>query len=160
MDNRECEEEQLELDWIGLKELEKDLCFLYYQLSEVRGIDGDLPFSLLYRLDYWNILGKNLTSVPDAERRFIEQGCLVMILTMCWETIDGAGNYITPHITACRSAVEKFSPLDAQSISLVAITRHALDLVEYKRGSRDELHKQSQWVNRHIVRRFFAERAS
>lgn len=76
-----------------VQHIEKDICFLYHQLSSYSYIMGDLDYNEHYRLPYWDFI--NIKSpMNDYEKAFIQEGCLVLILTMAWEQIEGAGCYI------------------------------------------------------------------
>ncbi|MBN1511612.1 MAG: hypothetical protein JXB13_06325 [Phycisphaerae bacterium] len=53
---------------------------------------GDLSYGDVYAIPYWEYLDP--TGLRPEDCRFIQEGCLVMILAMAWAQIDGACSYI------------------------------------------------------------------
>jgi hypothetical protein len=104
-------------DWVLVEEVKKDICLLYHTLRRYGFIMGDLNYSEVYSMRYWRFL--DMTGLPDDGRRFIRDGCLVMILAMCWEVIDGSGSYLIKYLDECTSRVSKLVPEDEDSIKLL-----------------------------------------
>lgn len=138
-----------------IQKVERDICLLYKQLAEYTYIMGDLYYGDVFNLPYWDYLNLDL---PDSEREdFVRDGCLVMILAMAWEFIDGAGNYIQFRFSACHNAVSKIIILDEKMDKLVRTVKLALETVEQEAAESDELIELSSWVHKVYVEGYFRE---
>ena len=141
------------VDWVLKQQIERDICLLYHQLADYSFIMGDLYYGSVFALPYWEFL--DLPEFDSAEERFIRDGCLVMILAMAWEQIDGAGAYIGPHLSACKTAVERLQPDEEKTQSLVRTVLLALDTAKTGQVETEELTALSQWVHREYVQGYF-----
>jgi len=148
-----------DIDWTNIWEVERDICCLYHELSEVRGIIGDLAFGSLYTLSYWEFLDLSAFQMPETERRFIREGCLVFILAMAWDVIDGSGSYLLDKIGQCQQAVNDLIAIDDKERQLIFTVNLALATVENNAGSSDELEQLSVWVNQIYVCGYFERRS-
>lgn len=134
--------------------IEKDVCLLYHQLAEYNYIMGDLMYGSVFDLPYWNFLNLNMSD-------FARDGCLVMILAMAWEYIDGAGSYIRPYLSLCQTALSQVPLSDDNITKLVKTVKLSLSLaeqVEQKpeiRPETDELIELSSWVHQEYVKGYF-----
>jgi hypothetical protein len=144
-------------DWIFIQQIEKDICLLFHQLSEYSFIMGDLYYGDVYSLPYWEYIA--LDSLDEYQRNFITEGCLVMILAMCWDEIDGSGSYISSHLSQCKKSVSKLIPYDENSDKLIQTVLFALQLVEDGKNESDELTELSSWVHKEYVRGYFIKTA-
>jgi hypothetical protein len=104
-----------EPDWDQICKVERDICYLYHELSEYSGIMGDLAFGCLYTLPHWEFLHLNVRQMPEEQRCFIREGCLVMLLAMAWDVLDGSGSYLIKHFSPCQQAV---AAIEAHNASL------------------------------------------
>src|SRR5712691_1560834 len=82
------------VDWVLKQQVERDICLLYHQLADYSYIMGDLYYGPVFGLPYWEYL--DFPDLDGADREFLRDGCLVMILAMAWDQIDGSGVYISP----------------------------------------------------------------
>ncbi len=143
------------VDWVAVRKVERDICLLYHQHSKYRYIMGDLYYGSVDELHYWDYL--DLDGVDQLEREFVRDGCLVMMLAMCWDQIDGSGYYIGQHIPACRAALLGLIPYDADAEKLMRTVGLALDLVENGAPVTEELGDLSGWVHEKFVKGYFRE---
>lgn len=140
-------------DWILKQQLERDICLLYHQLSSYSYIMGDLYYGSVFVLPYWNYLEMPGLETPD--RDFLRDGCLVMILAMAWDQIDGSGAYIQSHIPACREALARLTCEGEDAEKLVRTVRMALDVADRGGPETPELQELSRWVHKRFVRGYF-----
>ena len=143
------------LGYHEIAQVTRDICFLYHELSEYSGIIGDLDYSF-YNLPYWEYLEYGNSDSYDAE--FIRDGCLVMLLAMAWEQIDGAGSYINDKIDTCLKFISYIEPDSESTVKLIDIVKMALRAEETS-CKVAELEEQCQWVYLHYVRGYFRERS-
>ena len=142
--------------WIELQCVERDICLLYHQLANYSYIMADLYFGSVYELPYWNYL--DVLDIDADRRDFIRHGCLVMILAMTWDQIDGS-HYLGPNITHCETAIDRLTIDDPTTKRLVDVVKRALTAA--KQGSEpDERVQDSNWVHEQFIRRYFRERAN
>jgi len=139
-------------DWVLVQKVERDICLLYRQLAGYSYIMGDLYYGTVYELPYWNYL--DLRDVDEDDRRFLRDGCLVMILAMAWDMVDGSGAYLAPHIAVCRSALEALPVEDERTAKLVHAVREALESAEAGAAS-PELDALSSWAHEEFVKGYF-----
>ena len=170
-------------DWAEVQEIERDILLLYHQLTEYETIMGDLYYGTVYRLPYWEYV--NPAGLEGEQQRLVREGCLVMILAMAWDRIDGSGAYIDEHIDACRAGIATVKCDDADMKQLVNTVQNALDLAERARREsqdrlqggaqggekeqrtrcesvipeEDELVRLSRWVHQRYVRGYYQEMA-
>lgn len=154
--------------WKQIWQVERDICYLYHELSEYSGIMGDLAYGSCYAQPYWEFLHLNVRQMPEEERCFIRDGCLVMLLAMAWDVIDGSGCYLMKHLSPCQQAVAVIVAENERTERLVEAVRIALEAVE--KGSQGgeplrgaplwHLEDLSVWVNREIVGGYFQQKAA
>lgn len=140
-------------DWAEVQKIERDICYLYHQLSEYRTIMGDLYWGLVYDRPYWEYV--NLEFHGHSDPQFMRDGCLVMIIAMALELLDGAGGYIKDKLPQCISAVSRLCPEDEKTIRLVEIARHVLDAAANEKHYSKEMVEMSSWVHKNYVREYF-----
>ena len=144
-----------DIDWTNVWEVERDICYLYHELSEVQGIDGDLAYGTIYAQPYWQFLDLSAFQMPEAERRFITEGCLIFILAMAWDVIDGSGSYISDKLVRCQQAIDKLIATDDNERKLVLTVKLALSAAATGAGTSDQLEALSDWVNRTYICGYF-----
>ncbi len=136
-------------------QLNRDICMLYHELAQYSHIMGDLDYTNLYPLPYWDFIANSgLDWQLDA---FIRDGSLVMLLAMSWDCIDGSGSYLVPHIPAAQSAVRSFSITDDQTLKLLSVVDTALTLAESPEPDTSELEAGSGWVHDTFVKAYFIQ---
>jgi|WetSurMetagenome_2_1015567.scaffolds.fasta_scaffold13903_3 hypothetical protein len=140
-------------DWVLVQEIDRDICLLYHQLAAYAFIMGDLYYGNVYALPYWQYL--DMENLEDAQRKFIRDGCLVMILAMCWDVIDGSGTYLTQYTHECLAAVGQVAPDDESTARLVQTVMMALTAAARPRREPEELRELSNWVHETYVRGYF-----
>jgi hypothetical protein len=141
-------------DWVLVQEIERDICLLYHQLAEYSFIMGDLYYGSVYALPYWQYL--NMERLDDSQYKFIRDGCMVMILAMCWDVIDGSGGYLTKFLDECIAAVGRGVPDDEHTAKLLKTVTMALATVPGGGRVPEDLRELSSWVHKTYVRRYFS----
>ncbi|MBK8943123.1 MAG: hypothetical protein IPM79_37370 [Polyangiaceae bacterium] len=144
-------------DWVLKQQLERDICLLYHQLANYSFIMGDLYYGDVFGLPYWEHL--EMHGVEPDDRAFIRDGCLVMMLCMASECIDGSGSYVREHVPACLAALDGLSLPGGETQRLIAAVRTALELVERGGPEPPELFAEYTWVHERYVRRYFTDQA-
>lgn len=144
-----------ETNWTLLWQVERDICFLYHELSEYTGIMGDLAYGSLYALPYWDFLDQRGPDIRDEERCFIRDGCLVMILAMTIDMLDGSGFYVADKIGLCRQAINRLEAEDERTQKLIRVVRLALDAAAQGQRMNQEMEELEVWVNYHYVYGYF-----
>lgn len=145
--------ESSNIDWVKIQQIERDICLLYHQLAEYSYIMGDLYYGSVFALPYWEFL--DLDNLEQDEKDFIRDGCLVMILAMAWDFIDGSGSYINPYISACQKAISKVIPFDEKTEKLIHTVKLAIDTVDQEEPEPDELGELSSWGYKEYVEGYF-----
>jgi hypothetical protein len=97
-----------------------------------------------------------MEGLDDSQRKFIRDGCLVMILAMCWDVIDGSGVYLTKYLNECGLAVSLVKPDDERTVKLLETVTMALMAVAGGGRESDELLELSSWVHKTYVRGYFS----
>jgi hypothetical protein len=146
--------------WDVFWKVERDICFLYHELSEYAGIMGDLAYGSLYTLPYWEFLNLQGSNIEDEDRCFIRDGCLVMILAMSWDIIAGSGSHLKGKIGLCRQAVGELEAEDERTEKLIRVVSSALDIAEQGHGTNKEIEELSVWVNYEYVHGYFRRMAN
>jgi hypothetical protein len=149
-----------EPDWDAVWRVERDICYLYHELSYRAGIDGDLSFGSFYSEPYWQFIDVHLPQMPDEEHIFLRDGCLVMTLAMARDVIDGSGSYLIQEFDLYRQAVSQVIPGDRNTARLITTINLALDRIENGTGSIKKIKEMSVWVNQVYVCGYFQSVAS
>lgn len=153
------QEQMNEHNWDTFWKVERDICFLYHELSEYPGIMGDLAYASIYNLPYWEFLDLRDLNMADEFRCFIRDGCLVMILAMSWDIMDGSGTQLKDKLDSCRNAVDALEAEDERTAKLIRVVRLALDMAEQGRPANEEIEALSVWVNYEYVHGYFRRMA-
>lgn len=143
-----------DVDWVLVQRVERDISLLYHQLAEYSFIMGDLYYGDVYALPYWNFL--DTPGLPEDKQAFICNGCLIMILAMAWDEIDGSGDYLTKFAKPCAEALGRLEAVDESSERLLAIVRDAVTAAVEGSCPKD-LFSRSVWVHETFVRGYFKQ---
>ncbi len=141
--------------WVEVQVVEMELCLFLHQLADYSYIMGDLYYGTVYQSRYWMLLYR--MDLDDERRQFVRDGCLTLILAMCWEMIDGTGRSPEPYIPECRAAVSALSPNDARGTRLRQVVLSALDAAE-EGAEPDSLMSESIWVHEVVIKEYFRSR--
>ena len=138
-------------EFVDVQRIERDILLLYHQLSDYEYMMGDLYWGDVFSIPYWEYLAPAF--LEDDQARFIQDGCLVMILAMAWEKIDQAGSYIDSHIETIQKALETFVALDEDQRRLLNAVRQAVGEAECKEfiDPNSILIEESRWVLEEVV---------
>ena len=150
------------LDWVAIQKVEADICLFYQQQAHYSFIMGDLYYGNVYSLPYWEML--NQEGIDDERLEFLQSGCLMIVLAMCWELLDGTGNFLTPHaptalacVRACRAATDRVARLRQHVEDILCYLGNrppGLSAIEEEHGWAAFL-DVSQWAHREFVLGYF-----
>jgi hypothetical protein len=140
------------MEYTDLKQIEKDICFLYHELSEYSGIMGDLDYHTLYNKKYWTYI--DVDTDP-----FILHGCLILVLAMIWDWIDGSGNYIEDKIVYYKNAMKTLYGQSEDEFRLIEAVNKGLEIVEKDKQKDDKFEMDSLWAFETFVMGYFQEKA-
>lgn len=140
-------------DWVLKQRIERDICLLYKQLSECSYLMGDLYFGDVYALPYWDYF--SFPGLGPVDEKFIRESCLVMVLTMAWEVIDGGGSYLHPYLAVCRQRTSALPVVDERTTKLCKAVELALTAAESGEAASPVLVELSSWAHSAIVRAYF-----
>ncbi|HUY92585.1 MAG TPA: hypothetical protein VMV10_27850 [Pirellulales bacterium] len=141
------------INWVLVQNIERDVCYLYHELAQYSFIMGDLAYGRVFALPYWEFL--DLPGLTQDDREFLRDGCLVMILAMAWDLIDGSGAHLQTHVSPCRDAIERLICEDEDSQQLVRTVQLALNAAENGGSANPDLERLSNWVHKRYVRGYF-----
>jgi hypothetical protein len=135
-----------------IQHIKKDICFLYHELSEYSGMMGDLDYSGLYDRPYWKFID------VDADP-FVLHGCLIMILAMVWDWIDGSGNFIEDKIIFYQNAIKTLYGQSEEEYRLIETVKKGLAIVSKEEIKDQGFESDTHWVYQTFVKGYFQERA-
>ena len=116
---------------------------------------GDLFYGTVFALPYWDYL--NPTGLDPEDLEFIREGCLVMILAMAWERIDGAGSYMSQFHERIQESLDSLEIEDEPLRRLLHTVKLAVsEAAQEKPVPSESLMAESNWVHREFVRGYFA----
>jgi hypothetical protein len=152
------------LSWVEVQHAERDICLLYHQLAKVFVHQGGPVLRAVYGLPYWDYLSVSNLELERAV--LLRDGCLMMMLAMAWETIDGAGSYLSEErLRLCLAAVQRLEGVessydDPRTERLIGAVKLALGMAQADKVSAEleaRLMAESAWVHREYVRGYFRE---
>ncbi|QDV90129.1 hypothetical protein RAS2_12070 [Phycisphaerae bacterium RAS2] len=122
---------------------------------------GDLYWGSVYQLPYWEFI--DAFELDEEQRRFLTHGCLVMLITMAFETLDGAGDYILDKLDSCRDAAARVKSNDEETRFLVETLQMALSAITNEASRQEleeELERRSRLIHTNHVRAYFLSQAA
>lgn len=146
------------LDWEFVWNIEKDICFLYHELSKHDAMVCDLSYGRLFFMPYWEVFSQSLPKMDADEEEFILGGCLIMTLSMLWEILNGSGSYLIGKINQvqeCTSALEPKSQNIKTLKESVLLTLNVIQGLAMRDASIDGI---AIWANREFVKPYFNKR--
>jgi hypothetical protein len=145
-------------DWCEVQELERDILLLYHQLAEDSYVMGDLYYGNVFALPYWNYLDPS--GLEHDRAVFVQQGCLVMLLAMAWDQIDGSGAYLEKFRPEVLAGLAACTPLDDDARRLHACVDLAVRAASSPPSKpSQELIDESAWVHQSVVGAYFKKMA-
>jgi len=142
-----------------LFQIKRDICYLYHELAEYCGMMGDLDYSEVYSLPYWEYL--NISGLLENEKVFVQTGCLMLILAMVWESLSDAGAYIMKdkRIAYCENAIKMLEGNNPTFYRLVDTVQLGLSLVKEKNIDEQAgiFSKESSWAFQEFVLGYFKQ---
>ncbi len=149
-------------DWVAIQKLEADICLFYHQQASYSYVMGDLYYGDVYSLPYWELLSHN--GLDGEQLEFLQSGCLMILLAMSWELLDGTGSYLMPHVSAALAGVRASKPATDR---VARLRQHLEDILSYLHDPRPGLSAveeergcagfvdTSQWAHREFVFGYF-----
>lgn len=117
---------------------------------------GDLYYGSVFGLPYWDYL--NPIGLDSDRSVFVQEGCLVMLLTMAWEKLDGSGTYLDQHHQAISTSIHRCRPLGQYGLRLLNHVRAVLEsALTADQSNSDLLINESAWVHKMFVRGYFLQ---
>lgn len=115
------------------------------------GYDFDLP--------YWDFLNNPGLDPPDD--CFFRDGCLIILLGMALDPIDGAGDYIRQYVPICRERFREVPEIDDRSGRLFLAVQLAFDLIDRDRPWESDDHKllfiEVGWAYKAFVQAYYRD---
>ncbi len=144
-------------NWILIQQIERDICYLYHQLSSYSNIMGDLYFDDIYDLPYWEFVNVSERELRKSEEdtNFFREGCLMLILTMAWERIAGAGTYINNKIDIILHYLKQFEPANKSQIKLLETCVSVVKYAQKADGNLEMITEKSNWAHKEFVRGYY-----
>ena len=136
--------------------VEQDICYLYHELSEYGSIMEDLDYAGTYSRPYWNYL--NLPLAQDANH-FVRDGCLILILCMARDLIEGQANQLAASIETCRSQIDTIAPDSERTLKVIDIVRKAVVCAESECKPNSVMDEEVQWAYDTVVAQYFRDRS-
>jgi len=99
----------------------KDILYFFHIQGETSYWWSDLDWSC-FDLPYWLYLEDGF-DLEKSDAKFIQNGCLLIILAMYWDDIDGSGSYILENLEECLILVDNMKPLDKEIEKLQGIVK-------------------------------------
>ena len=142
-------------DWAEVHEIEKDILLLYHELLGYDNIMGDHDYANVFKLPYWDFL--NPTGLDQDWHRlaFMQEGCLVMILAMAWDLLDGSGTHLDSFHETVPARLAGCNAASDRAERLLVHVRDAVTKALAGDDDHDELYAESAWVRDTIVRGYF-----
>lgn len=140
------------MEYNQIKQIEKDICFLYHELSEYSFIMGDLDYHNLYNREYWSFINVDSDS-------FILHGCLIMVLAMIWDWMEESGNFIEDKVSYYLNAMATLYGQSEEEFRLIETVNNGLDIVSKDRQKDEKFEIDSQWAFEIFVKGYFREKA-
>lgn len=153
-------------DWVAFQKLEADICLFYHQQADYSFVMGDLYYGDVYSLPYWEMLG--LEGLEDERMEFVQSGCLMILLAMCWEILDDSGYFLSPHLPLALEKVQVCQPVTPR---VARLRQHVVDVLSHIVAMPPDLPafeqekayakfvNTSQWAHQEFVFGYFRRRS-
>ena len=151
-----------EFDWVLIQKIERDICYIYHQLSRYNYIMGDLYYEEIFNIPYWEYVNNKF---PEKHENFIHEGILIILLAMGWEIIDSSGYYLYDKLGKCIKILEdsKFNEKEINRLKNITVQTLKYALLNDKNKSAEQeenLFKYSRWAHEHFIKKYFCEKTS
>ena len=134
--------------------IERDICYFLHEQKDWRSILGDLAFGVIYAAPYWEYLTFADDPPSSGRQQFVQNGCLLIILAMAVDVIDGSGTYLRQYLEPCRQSVAAMRPSAERTCRLRETV--LLALAHLARGSRsDDLDERLAWASCEFVHGYY-----
>lgn len=147
--------------WVKFQLIERDICYLFHQLSSYSYIMADLYYDEIYNLPYWEYINIDINDIQDKEQcSFIREGCLILIFAMVIEAIEGAGSYVMDNLENIKNNLNNFKPSNKKEKKLYKIVSSAFEYIETNEEDLNLLDEQSVWIHKEYIRKYFEEKVN
>jgi len=131
--------------------LQKDICYLYHVQSHFNELMSDLDFNNEFSLEYWS----ELNSFSNEDEAFVKNGCMILILLMTLDKINGSGDSLTDVYNSCYDAVQLVTPFSESELKLKNLVLSILS----KSNTKESISKNDEnllsWVYSEFVEGYF-----
>ena len=111
----------------------------------------DLDYSKEFSLPYWVLLKK----YTDTESQFYKYGCMLFILLLALDKINGSGGSISKVSASCVEAVQSVIPYSLNENRLKELLLAVLNKSENGKTLSREEEQELSWVYREVVEGYF-----
>lgn len=134
-------------------QLTKDICYLYHIQSEYKGLMPDISWSDEFALPYW----QHLKAFSDSDDSFHKNGCMVFLLLLALDKIDGSGDGMKSIHRQCMAAADAVIP----HTKTEDVLKELLINVLKKSNSKTSLSKEDEegisWVYSEVIEAYFKD---
>jgi hypothetical protein len=116
---------------------------------------GDLSYGDVFSLPYWDFLNPKGLAQHEDRATFVQQGCLVMLLAMAWEQLDGSGAYLEKLRDSILGRLATCKPLGQHGERLLAHVKDMVAAALQGTAENETLRRESDWVHKTIVCGYF-----
>ena len=144
-------------DLVLYKQLIKDVCYLFHELSAYRGFMGDLNCAEDYPRPYWLLINRVDTGLDND--RLIRSGILILFMAMLDGEFDGSSASIGRYQDAIADALSSFVPEDSDILRLCEAILRGLALLKNDCQPDSRFKEDSEWAYNQFVRQYFIQAA-
>ena len=133
-------------------QLKKDICYLYHVQAQYKSLMPDLDCSKEFSLPYW----VHLKEYTDTENQFYKYGCMLFILLLALDKIDGSGDNLSKVYESCIEAVQSVIPYSLNEERLKEFLLKVLTKSMNSEALSVQEEKELSWVYSEVVEGYFS----
>jgi len=130
---------------------QKDICYLYHVQSCFGTLMADLDFKDEFSLSYWS----ELKVFARQDEEFVKIGCMIFILLMALDKIEGSGDSLSSVYKDCYEAVEEVVPFVENETKLKSLVLSVLETSNFRDALSEEDEKSLGWAYTEFVEGYF-----
>jgi hypothetical protein len=116
----------------------------------------DLYYGDVYDLPYWEYF--DLKNLEENKRRFIREGCLVLIYAMISEVVSGSGTYLTikkERYLNCKKGINSIIIENEKEKLIIDLIKQGLESIDQNKHNSSILDEKSTEIHQLFVREYF-----